>query len=68
MTLKTTEEKLIAVQAAIEKIESGAQEYSIANRRMVRGQLKDLYEREKYLEKKLARERNGGITVKGVSL
>lgn len=66
MTLKSTLEKLTQVQAAIDAIETGAQEYWIGDRRLTRADLDDLYRREERLEVKLSRENRGGIRVRGV--
>ena len=49
MALKTTLEKLESVQAAIGKIESGAQAYSHAGKSLTRADLPRLYEREEKL-------------------
>jgi hypothetical protein len=63
MAIKTYAEQLESVQAAIAKIESGAQAYEIAvdgsQRRLTRGDLKTLYEREARLRPLAARESRG---------
>lgn len=68
MAIKTYTEQLEEVQAAIEKVEGGAQSYSIgeggATRTVTRATLETLYQREKYLRTMAAREsRGGGINV-----
>jgi len=64
MAIKTYAEQLETVQAAIEKIESGAQSYTIgeggASRQVTRATLRDLYDRETKLRSLVAREANGG--------
>lgn len=59
----TLEEQLESVQKAIAAIESGGQETDIEvsdnRRRVVRGRLKDLYDREARLQMAI-RRRNGG--------
>lgn len=66
MAVKTTLEQLESVQAAIEKIETEAQSYSIKDRELARANLKDLYAREKVLLARYNREqRGGGIRVRG---
>jgi len=57
--MATTEEQLEAVQAAIAKIESGAQSYGIAGRNIQRADLATLYAREKALKKTLYRQKRG---------
>lgn len=49
MAIETTLQKLERVQTAIKAIEEGAQEYSINGRRVTRGNLAELYRREKEL-------------------
>jgi hypothetical protein len=61
MAAKTYQEQLEAVQKAIEAVEAGAQSYSLDNMHITRGNLKDLYDREKYLRMMAAREKRGGI-------
>ena len=65
MALKTILERLESVQSAIAKIEAGGQAYSISGRSLSRADLTSLYEQEKYLEARYARESsgNGGISV-----
>ena len=66
MATKTYQEQLENVQAAIEKIEDSGQAYSISGRSMSRADLPTLYERERWLRKKAAREaRGGGIRIRG---
>lgn len=49
----TTDEQLTSVRAAIAAIEGGAQEYQINGRRVRRGDLKTLYDRETSLMRQL---------------
>ena len=49
MAIKTYTEQLESVQAAIEKIESGAQSYSQKDRSQSKADLATLYEREERL-------------------
>lgn len=64
--MSSLEEKLERVQAAIAAIESGAQEVTYEGRSITRAKIEALYEREKYLEQRLARKnRGGGIRTRG---
>lgn len=45
------------------RIEDGAQEYTIGNRRLIRADLKTLYDRENALQNELADIRGGGLCV-----
>jgi len=64
--MTTTQEQLDSVQAMIATIEGGAQSFSIKDRSTNLPSLETLYEREKYLQRKLTREsRGGGILVTG---
>ncbi|NCC94784.1 MAG: hypothetical protein EOM10_16215 [Opitutae bacterium] len=59
-------ERLERVQSAIEAIETGAQEVRYEGRAVTKADLKTLYEREKYLEQRIARQsRGGGIRTRG---
>lgn len=60
MAIKTYLEQLEAVQLAIAKLESGVQSYSIGGRSLTRANLKDLYDRERWLRSMVAREENDG--------
>ena len=69
MSTKTYQEQLEDVQAAIEKIESDGQAYSMDRGGFAvsntRGQLATLYKREAYLRAMVAREQRGtGIGVR----
>lgn len=65
---KTYSEQLDEVQAAITKIESGAQSYTgTSGRQLTRADLKTLYDREERLLQKVQRETSGGIRVRGVT-
>jgi hypothetical protein len=57
--LETLETQLARVREAIAAIEEGAQEYSIANRRITKANLATLYARENMLMAAIAR-RDGG--------
>lgn len=57
--METLETQLARVQEAIAAIESGAQEYQIANRRLTKANLATLYARESMLKAEIAR-RDGG--------
>ena len=61
----TLEEKLERVQKAIAAIEGGGQSVSYEGRAVTKGDLKTLYERETYLEKRIERESRGGIRMRG---
>jgi hypothetical protein len=64
--MSTLQERLQRVQAAIEAIETGAQEVTYENRSVTKADLKTLYEQEKYLEQRVARQsRGGGIRTRG---
>lgn len=67
MAIKTYEQQLEEVQAAIEKAEN-AQLYEIntggISRSITRATIFRLYEREKYLRRMVDREKSGGIPVK----
>lgn len=56
----TYQEQLESVQKAIKAIEEGGQSYTIGNRQLNRGNLKELYTREKELRRLVAIENNGG--------
>lgn len=64
MAVKTYTEQLADVQAAIMAVESGSQAYSVGGQSLSRANLRDLYEREKYLRAMVAREDAGGIGIK----
>lgn len=62
---RTIQEQLDDVDAAIAKIENGAQEYRMSDGRgMSRGDLGSLYAERQRLEKKLSRSVRGGISVR----
>lgn len=48
------------INAAIAKIESGAQEYTIGKRSLRRGDLQVLYKERRQLQRELANYENGG--------
>ena len=55
------ETQLEQVRAAIAEIEGGAQEYSIANRRITKANLATLYARENALKAEIARRDGGDV-------
>ncbi|BBB91046.1 MAG TPA: hypothetical protein PKA28_10785 [Methylomusa anaerophila] len=57
--METLVQQLERVQTAIAAIESGAQEYGIGSRKVTKGDLKTLYEREASLKQQLAYETVG---------
>lgn len=64
--MSSLQERLERVQTAIAAIESGAQEATYEGRSITRAKLETLYEREKYLEQRIARQsRGGGIRTRG---
>lgn len=63
MEIEIIEQQLRRVRLAIAKIEEGAQEYTIGNRRLTRADLKTLYDRENALQNALADARGGGLCV-----
>jgi len=67
MAIKSYTTQLEEVQTAITAIEGGAQEYQIGDRMLKRGDLRTLYEREKWLRKMADREDAGGIRLFGAT-
>ena len=65
MSLTTLKEQLSRVREAIKAIEGGAQEYSIGQRTVSKGDLATLYKREEKLERKIEREEYGSRTLAG---
>lgn len=63
MDEETIKQQMRRVQMAIARIEDGAQEYTIGNRRLTRADLKTLYDRENALQNELADIRGGGLCV-----
>jgi hypothetical protein len=61
--MATLAQQLESVQAAIEKIEDGAQDYSLDTQRVLRGKLSTLYERERSLQRRIRAEGGLGRTV-----
>lgn len=59
--MDTLETQLERVRAAIAEIEGGAQEYSIANRRITKANLVTLYARENALKAEIARRDGGDV-------
>ena len=60
--METLETQLARVQEAIATIESGAQEYQIANRRLTKANLSTLYARENALMAAIARRDGGDLS------
>ena len=60
--MDTFETQLEQVRAAIAEIEGGAQEYSIANRRITKANLATLYARENSLMAAIARRDGGDLS------
>ena len=59
--METLETQLARVREAIAVIEEGAQEYSIANRRITKANLATLYARENALKAEIARRDGGDV-------
>lgn len=59
--MDTLEIQLERVRAAIAEIEGGAQEYSIANRRITKANLATLYARENALKAEIVRRDGGDV-------
>lgn len=63
MSVNELKDELRNVQLAISKIVSGAQEYTIGNRRLTRADLKSLIDYSKYLQNQIADAESGGLCV-----
>ena len=63
MDISELKKSLRRVQLAIAKIEEGAQEYTIGNRRVTRANLKTLYDKETSLQNQIADAEGGGLCV-----
>lgn len=63
MEEETLEQQLRRVRLAIARIEEGAQEYTVGNRRLTRADLKTLYDREAQLANAIADAKGGGLCV-----
>ncbi len=63
MEEETLEQQLRRVRLAIARIEEGAQEYTVGNRRLTRADLKTLYDREAQLANAIADAKSGGLCV-----
>lgn len=59
--MESLETQLERVQMAIAAIESGAQSYQIANRKVTKGDLATLYAREKSLKAEIVRASGGDL-------
>ncbi len=59
--IETLKDQLKNVRAAIAAIETGAQEYTIANRRVTHADLATLYAREASLKAEISRAESGSI-------
>jgi len=57
--VETLEQQLERVQSAIAAIESGAQEYGVGSRKVTKGDLKTLYDREAKLKQEISCEAIG---------
>jgi hypothetical protein len=66
MAIETPSEQLERVQAAIRKIESGGQTVEIDGKRLTRGDLKVLYDREAALKREIAAAARGGRIIYGI--
>lgn len=60
--METLETQLERVQRAIAAIEDGAQEYQIGTRKLTKGDLKTLYDREASLKAAIVEQNGGSIT------
>lgn len=67
MAIESYEEQLERVQAAIAAVETKNQSYALGGRSMTRANLHELYEREKYLRRMIARQQRGGIPVRALT-
>ncbi len=67
MKLKSYEEQLIEVQAAISDILTGAQEASYNGQRVRKADLDMLQRREEWLTQKITSQKRGGIRVRGAT-
>lgn len=63
----TAVEELAQLNAAITAIETGAQEYEIAGRKLRRGDLEAMYRERRRLKTEVNRESRGGLRVRGVT-
>ena len=69
MAIESYTTQLERVQAAIAKLEAGAQSYAIDNHVYTRPDLQTLYDREKWLRSMVGREARGGMRIRyGVPL
>lgn len=59
----TTQDQIDQINAAIQAIEGGAQEYQIGSRRISRPNILDLYKERRRLEDRLTQEQNIGVYV-----
>jgi len=61
---QTYAEQLEEVQAAIRAVQTRGQSYTIKDRSFTRANLRELYEREKYLRTMAGREERGGARIR----
>lgn len=66
MALKTYTEQLESVQTAIASVEATGQGFDVNGRTVTRGDLRTLYQRERWLRSQVAREARGGIRMRQV--
>jgi hypothetical protein len=66
VSIASYSDQLVSVQAAIATIEGSNQSYTLLGRTFSKADLKTLYDREKWLRTKVAREAAGGIRVQRV--
>lgn len=63
---KSVEEQLESTLTSIQQVEQNGQRYTIKDRELWRGDLRQLEQRAQRLEKKAAREKRGGIRTQRV--
>jgi hypothetical protein len=63
---KSVEEQLESTLTSIQQVEQNGQRYTIKDRELWRGDLRQLDQRAQRLEKQAARARNGGIKIQRV--
>lgn len=63
---KSIEEQLESTLTSIQQVEQNGQRYTIKDRELWRGDLRQLDQRAQRLEKQAAREKRGGIRIQRV--
>ncbi|WP_316206002.1 MULTISPECIES: hypothetical protein [unclassified Bradyrhizobium] len=63
---KSVEEQLESTLTSIQQVEQNGQRYTIKDRELWRGDLRQLDQRAQRLEKQAARAKNGGIKIQRV--